>query len=173
MIDKYVSLDDLTEDQFQIGRVLWEHEVDTEYKDSSDEEVRDNVLDTHFAVEFKPQEIREVLTFIDEREKDVKYYDGYLELDDAHVYNNIRTKNDVPEEAYDSFQQYIDTVMGDCIAEFEHGTDEKLLFLGRSGRHACIEANWNNFVNYLFLQKTYLDIQEEMYKKIYEGWSYK
>lgn len=94
-------------------------------------------------------------------------------MDDSHVDWNITTKNAVPEEALDSFQQYVDSKKDEYIITFENKVGQKLYFLGRSGRHTCVEYNWNNFVEYYHLVKEYNYVQEQMLEDIHDNWEYK
>ena len=72
-----------------------------------------------------------------------EFYSGddgtYLELSDNHTLWEINSSID--EEEY---VQLVDT----ACEEFKNETGVDLYLLGRSGRHACVEINFDNFKRY-------------------------
>lgn len=77
----------------------------------------------------------------------------YLELNDNHTMYDLNS-NDKSEEEWFSIVQSKE-------AEFEIETDVPLRFLGRSGRHVCVDLNLENIINYDKLK----EVQERLEKE--------
>lgn len=80
----------------------------------------------------------------------MKLYENCIELSDRHVMwdmNNSHLSDKEAETAYNILVQ-------DCISEFEDIYGTRLLLLGRSGRHVCVENTPNNRKSYCRMQTT-------------------
>lgn len=88
----------------------------------------------------------------------VKFYDGYLELNDNHTLWNINApENDMlfDEEAY-SF------IVTEALEQFRAETDTDLYLLGRMGRHAVVDNNFSNLMRYDELKQVQQKYEQEV-----------
>lgn len=60
-----------------------------------------------------------------------KFYDGYLELHDHHTIWDINKEF--------SYNDYADAICSARLDMQEHFKDLKVYYLGRSGRHVCVD----------------------------------
>ena len=90
---------------------------------------------------------------------DVKLYNDsegsgvYLELNDNHTMYDLNDNGKSEEEWY--------SIVKSKEVEFENETDVPLKFLGRSGRHVCVDLNLENIINYDKLK----EVQERLEKE--------
>lgn len=90
---------------------------------------------------------------------DVKLYNDsegsgvYLELSDNHTMYDLNDNGKSEEEWF--------SIVKSKEVEFENETDVPLRFLGRSGRHVCVDLNLENIINYDKLK----EVQERLEKE--------
>ena len=77
----------------------------------------------------------------------------YLELSDNHTMYDLNDNGKSEEEWY--------SIIDSKSVEFENETDVPLKFLGRSGRHVCVDLNLKNIINYNELK----EVQERLEKE--------
>lgn len=77
----------------------------------------------------------------------------YLELSDNHTMYDLNDNGKSEEEWY--------SIIDSKSVEFENETDVPLKFLGRSGRHVCVDLNLKNIINYNKLK----EVQERLEKE--------
>lgn len=77
----------------------------------------------------------------------------YLELSDNHTMYDLNDNGKSVEEWY--------SIIDSKSVEFENETDAPLKFLGRSGRHVCVDLNLTNIINYNKLK----EVQERLEKE--------
>ena len=90
--------------------------------------------------------------------KTIKFYDGYIELNDEHTLWKINTENITEDE----YANLVDSYAG----YFKYDTGCDLYFLGRSGRHVCVDDTFDNIVNYDFLRNTQMNLEQDMIDEI-------
>ena len=90
---------------------------------------------------------------------DVKLYNDsegsgvYLELNDNHTMYDLNDNGKSEEEWY--------SIVKSKEVEFENETDVPLKFLGRSGRHVCVDLNLENIINYDKLKEVQERLEDE------------
>lgn len=102
--------------------------------------------------------------------KDIKLYDGMLELHDEHTFWKLQNDTIKNVEWY-----MIEEILKKYFKMFENKFNVKLYNLGRSGRHICVEDNdWNrrhykSMQNYsLKLEKMFVDEFNEIdFEEVY------
>lgn len=77
----------------------------------------------------------------------------YLELSDNHTMYDLNDNGKSEEEWF--------SIVKSKEVEFENETDVPLRFLGRSGRHVCVDLNLENIINYDKLK----EVQERLEKE--------
>lgn len=103
--------------------------------------------------------------------KDIKLYDGMLELHDEHTFWKLQ--NDTIQEEI-TFEELV-LIMDKYFEMFKEKFNTELYRLGRSGRHICVEDNdWNrrhykSMQNYaLKLEKMFVDEFNEIdFREVY------
>lgn len=101
--------------------------------------------------------VNELSNVVDECEYYGENNRSYLQLHDNHTLNQINvpdTSMYTDAEIDDMYYQLVDSK----IAEFEEETGQELYFLGRSGRHVCVEDTADNVLMYAELR----DIAERL-----------
>ena len=83
----------------------------------------------------------------------------YIQLGDNHTLFKIENDK-FPSDDY-AAEEYNNQVEFAC-EEFEEQTDVKLLLLGRSGRHACVELNYDNALRFEELQKIQAGLEQQV-----------
>ena len=89
-------------------------------------------------------------------------YDDMLELSNEPVLSS-REFNDIGLEDYDAYNLYTQLV-DDKVIDFKEKTGVDLHILGRSGRHVCVENNYENAKNYDMLKRIQSDLVDEVIK---------
>lgn len=77
----------------------------------------------------------------------------YLELSDNHTMYDLNDNGKSEEEWY--------SIVKSKEVEFENETDVPLKFLGRSGRHVCVDLNLENIINYDKLKEVQERLEDE------------
>ena len=96
--------------------------------------------------------VKMVKKVIDNVNLDKNIYDGYLQLHD----NYTGWKLDNPDKSDEEFSSLVE----DAADQFNIITGEELYLLGRSGRHVCVELNYDNANNYDELKNTALKLEQ-------------
>lgn len=93
----------------------------------------------------------------------IYYYDykKYIELSDKHTLWQIANDKFPSDEI--AAEEYNDQVE-QALEEFKESTGVELLLLGRSGRHACVELNYHNAVNYSELVGKQSELEDKVIK---------
>lgn len=77
----------------------------------------------------------------------------YLELSDNHTMYDLNDNGKSEEEWY--------SIVKSKEVEFENETDVSLRFLGRSGRHVCVDLNLENIIDYDKLKEVQERLEDE------------
>ena len=96
------------------------------------------------------------------------YYDHenhgptYLELNDNHTLWKLECNEDMPydEEGYTLLVQ-------NAADEFKEKTGTEMYFLGRMARHVCVDATYDNCMNFDYLQ----ELQEDLEGKVVNAYN--
>ena len=119
-----------------------------------------DVPDIEFAENYayiSEEDYNKIAEAITEQAKNVRYYDGYILLND----NATLTKIDNPE-----FDEYdYSTSVEDACEAFRLETGLSLYLLGRSGRRVCVEDSFSSFVNYDYLKEIQEKLENEVIAK--------
>ena len=119
-----------------------------------------DVPDINFAENYayiSEEDYNKIAEAIREQAKNVRYYDGYILLND----NATLTKIDNPE-----FDEYdYSTSVEDACEAFRLETGLSLYLLGRSGRRVCVEDSFSSFVNYDYLKEIQEKLENEVIAK--------
>lgn len=103
------------------------------------------------------EDYNKIAEAIREQAKNVRYYDGYILLNDNHTLHKI----DNPE-----FDEYdYSTSVEDACEAFRLETGLSLYLLGRSGRRVCVEDSFSSFVNYDYLKEIQEKLENEVIAK--------
>ena len=92
-----------------------------------------------------------------DKEFDVKYYRGYIQLHNNRTLWDINLANEIDEQHYS-------ILLDNAIAEFESKTGQEVFLLGRSGRHVCVNDTEENRKNYSRLKRLALRLEKELIK---------
>ena len=83
----------------------------------------------------------------------------YLELSDNHTFWDINEPEGFDGEFdYDLYNFFVEQ----AFDEFENQTGVELYQCGRSGRHICVEVNFDNILNYDNLCKTQAELEQQV-----------
>ena len=116
------------------------------------DDVNDEVMDvSQDDYDFAVKTVGEVIDNID---LDKNNYDGYIQLHDNYTVSKL----DNPNKSDEEFSFFVDK----SADKFKSITGEDLYFLGRSGRHVCVELTYNNAKNYDYLRDTALDLEQQV-----------
>ena len=119
-----------------------------------------DVPDIEFAENYayiSEEDYNKIAEAIREQAKNVRYYDGYILLNDNHTLHKI----DNPE-----FDEYdYSTSVEDACEAFRLETGLSLYLLGRSGRRVCVEDSFSSFVNYDYLKEIQEKLENEVIAK--------
>lgn len=123
-------------------------EVDSEFYDVIDEDIYN--------------EAREKLIDL---LRNVKYYDGYIQLSDNRTFYNIDA------DISDDDMYTVELVLESVKKEFEDRNKVKVYLLGRSNRHVCVEDNFDNVCRYADLVEEAERAEEKFINRINEMYS--
>lgn len=94
--------------------------------------------------------------------RDVKYYDGYIQLSDNRTFNNIDA--DISDDMYNMELESV-------IRDFEDRNNVEVYLLGRNNRHVCVEDEFDNVYRYAYLVGEAERAEEEFINRINEMYS--
>ena len=100
------------------------------------------------------EDYNKIVEAITEQAKEVRYYEGYILLNDNATLNQI----DNPE--FDEYD-YSDSVENACT-KFQLETGVPVYLLGRSGRRVCVEDSFSSFVGYADLKEVQEKLEQEV-----------
>lgn len=145
----------------ELGKDIYEHQqryedLDVSLANADLETIQDELyyVNSWWNVEdFDERKLRQTIKNAINAANNVKLYDGYIELSDNHTLFNISA--DISNE------EYMECV-NDAASEFEYITGVELYFLGRSGRHVCVENTYENALKYNELCKIQNELETKM-----------
>lgn len=135
---------------------IWSSDIANEPLDAIQSNLDD--LDSFWYVEdFDETELRNIIRSSIELAYDIKLYnedrENFIELSDNHTLWKINAN--ISE--YD-YVEYVNA----AAEEFEQETGTPLYFLGRSGRHVCVENTYENAIRYDELCAVQNRLEDEM-----------
>lgn len=166
---------EISEEVYDIAKTLYDDDIiqytiDRNGKALIDSEHIPDIEDyVYYYGEAKENDFNTALVVITDALDKVKFYDGYLELNDNHTLWNINApENDMlfDEEAY----SFIVTV---ALEHFRAETDTDLYLLGRMGRHAVVDNNFSNLMRYDELKQVQQKYEQEVINQAQETCFYK
>lgn len=166
---------EISEEVYDIAKTLYDDDIiqytiDRSGKALIDSEHIPDIEDyIYYYGEAKETDFNKALEVIQNALDKVKFYDGYLELNDNHTLWNINAPEDnmlFNEDAY----SFIVTV---ALEHFRAETDTDLYLLGRMGRHAVVDNNFSNLMRYDELKQVQQKYEQEVISQAQETCFYK
>ena len=166
---------EISEEVYDIAKTLYDDDIiqytiDRNGKALIDSEHIPDIEDyIYYYGEAKETDFNKALEVITDALDKVKFYDGYLELNDNHTLWDINAPEDnmlFNEDAY-SF------IVTEALEQFRAETDTDLYLLGRMGRHAVVDNNFSNLMRYDELKQVQQKYEQEVINQAQETCFYK
>lgn len=89
--------------------------------------------------------------------------DCYIELSDNHTLWDIDAPDGFESDSF--FEETYAMIVNEAATDFKKETGIDLLYLGRMGRHVCVETTLDNVINYHKLQSVQDKLEKEVISK--------